>query len=80
MEYGEEWKNSRRIFQQYFSSKNMNQVEDKVLAFVRKFLLPSILEDPQKFDEHFRRQVGILKHIDSFINLPLAASVVYLYP
>lgn len=55
MEYGDEWKNSRRIFQQYFSLKNMLRVEDKILTFVRTFFLPNILEDPEDFDEHIRR-------------------------
>ncbi|XP_006457263.1 hypothetical protein AGABI2DRAFT_123130 [Agaricus bisporus var. bisporus H97] len=58
MAYGDEWKNSRRIFQQYFSFKNMLRVEDKILTFVRTFFLPNILEDPEDFDEHIRSCIG----------------------
>jgi hypothetical protein len=59
MEYGNEWRISRRLFQLHFSSKNLHRDQERLLAFVRKFLLPNIYEDSgsdsHKIDEHIER-------------------------
>ncbi|EKM75591.1 hypothetical protein AGABI1DRAFT_79751 [Agaricus bisporus var. burnettii JB137-S8] len=49
MPYGNEWRNRRRIFQRYFSPKNMSKEQDRQLEFIRKGLLPNLLESPQNF-------------------------------
>lgn len=56
MPYGDEWRNHRRIFQQYFS-KNMDKEQETQLDFIRKGLLPNLYESPQNFPEHLVKYV-----------------------
>ncbi|KAF9449667.1 cytochrome P450 [Macrolepiota fuliginosa MF-IS2] len=58
MPYGDEWRNHRRIFQQYFSSKKQYHVEESAVEFVRKGLLPNIYQAPQDAHEHVRSCIG----------------------
>ncbi|KAF5346780.1 hypothetical protein D9756_010416 [Leucocoprinus leucothites] len=58
MPYGEEWRNHRRIFQQYFSPKNMEKEENRTTDFVRKGLLPNLYETPENFLEHLLNLMG----------------------
>ncbi|KAJ3554391.1 hypothetical protein NP233_g12431 [Leucocoprinus birnbaumii] len=58
MQYGDEWRSHRRIFQQYFSPKNMKKEEERTVDFIRKGLLPNLYETPEKFLEHLLNVVG----------------------
>ncbi|KXN80787.1 O-methylsterigmatocystin oxidoreductase [Leucoagaricus sp. SymC.cos] len=58
MPYGEEWRNHRRLFQQYFAPKHIQREQERILAFVRKGLLPSLYESPKDFMQHIRTCVG----------------------
>jgi hypothetical protein len=53
--HGNEWRYQRRIFQQHFSPKTLHRDEEKLLEFARKFLLPSIYEDPGDFENHIQK-------------------------
>ncbi|KAF9449659.1 cytochrome P450 [Macrolepiota fuliginosa MF-IS2] len=58
MPYGDEWRNHRRLFQQYFSPKYIGREQAKGLEFVRKGLLPNLYQSPQDFLEHVRSCIG----------------------
>jgi hypothetical protein len=53
--YGDEWRNHRRIFQQHFSSKHQERILDKGREFLRKGLLPNLLDVPCDYHEHLRK-------------------------
>lgn len=54
MPYGDEWRNHRRLFQQYFSPKALDREQEKALEFVRKALLPNLYQDPRDVHGHVR--------------------------
>jgi len=56
--YGDEWRNKRRIFQQYFSPKMLHREQNKSLEFIRKALLPNLYQDPEHVYDHVRGFVG----------------------
>ncbi|KAF9449661.1 cytochrome P450 [Macrolepiota fuliginosa MF-IS2] len=58
MPYGEEWRTHRRLFQQYFSSRNVDTEQTAQLDFIRKGLLVNLYESPQKFPEHILNCIG----------------------
>jgi cytochrome P450 len=55
MPYGEEWKNHRRLFEQYFAPKDIKREEKRILDFVRKGLLPNIYQAPEDYLAHIKR-------------------------
>jgi hypothetical protein len=52
MPYGDDWRIQRRLFQQYFATKNLPRDQEKQLDFVRKTLLPNLLALPEEPVEH----------------------------
>ncbi|KAJ3567141.1 hypothetical protein NP233_g6559 [Leucocoprinus birnbaumii] len=60
MPYGDYWRIHRRMFQQYFSEKNLPQIQEKVLELFRKGLLANLLKSPDDVTEHLRNCVGAI--------------------
>ncbi|KAJ3567440.1 hypothetical protein NP233_g6373 [Leucocoprinus birnbaumii] len=58
MQYGQEWRSHRRMFQQYFSETRLHVFEERGLDFVRKGLLPNLYEDPQGLKAHMHNFLG----------------------
>ncbi|KAF5346774.1 hypothetical protein D9756_010418 [Leucocoprinus leucothites] len=58
MPYGEEWRNYRRLFQQYFSPKTLHRDQEKMMDFVRKGLLPNMYQLPQDSLQHIKDCIG----------------------
>ncbi|KAF9443824.1 cytochrome P450 [Macrolepiota fuliginosa MF-IS2] len=56
--YGNEWRQLRKAFQQYFSSKNQYRTEERAINFVRKGLLPCLYQTPKDVHEHIRSCMG----------------------
>jgi cytochrome P450 len=55
MPYGDQWRIHRRMFQQYFSEKNLPRMREKQLEFIRKGLLPNFFQAPDEFVDHIRK-------------------------
>ncbi|KAJ3557508.1 hypothetical protein NP233_g11723 [Leucocoprinus birnbaumii] len=58
MPYGATWRLQRRLFQQHLSEKHLPKLEERVLEFIRKGLLASLLESPDNVREHLRNAIG----------------------
>ncbi|KAJ3563540.1 hypothetical protein NP233_g8878 [Leucocoprinus birnbaumii] len=59
MPYGDAWKARRRMFQHYFPSNDPSRIAiSRSEEFVRKYLLPRILDSPEEFLSHIRNTVG----------------------
>lgn len=56
--HGDEWRNQRRMFQQYFSKRALPREQEKALEFTRKALLPNLYQTPQDFRDHISEYVG----------------------
>lgn len=50
MVYGQAWKERRRLFQKYFSNRNLSVYQATQRKFVHK-ILPGLLEKPKEFLE-----------------------------
>ena len=55
MPYGDEWRAHRRMFQQYYSQKNLPQIQERGIECIRKGLLPNLIESPDDFIYHVRK-------------------------
>ncbi|KAJ3567437.1 hypothetical protein NP233_g6374 [Leucocoprinus birnbaumii] len=58
MQYGQEWRSHRRMFQQYFSEARLHVFQEKGLEFVRKGLLPNLYQDPDDLKAHMHNFMG----------------------
>ncbi|KAF8965868.1 cytochrome P450 [Flammula alnicola] len=58
MPYGEAWREARRLMQKHISPSDQAIYQTREVEFVRKFLLPNLLDTPQNFSEHIRNAVG----------------------
>jgi hypothetical protein len=59
MPYGETWRARRKMFQRHFPQSPQNQVTiSRTEEFVRKYLLPNLLDTPKEFSKHIRDTVG----------------------
>ncbi|XP_006463801.1 hypothetical protein AGABI2DRAFT_208721 [Agaricus bisporus var. bisporus H97] len=58
MPYGDEWKDHRRTFVQYFPQSNPAIHQPKEVQLVRTQLLPHLLDSPEKFMGHIRHFTG----------------------
>ncbi|KAJ3569369.1 hypothetical protein NP233_g5091 [Leucocoprinus birnbaumii] len=56
--YGEEWRNCRRLFQQYFAPSFLPRDQDKMMDFVRKGLLPNMYQFPEDSVRHVQDCIG----------------------
>ncbi|KXN82035.1 O-methylsterigmatocystin oxidoreductase [Leucoagaricus sp. SymC.cos] len=70
MPYGDEWRDHRRMFQQYFSEKCFPRIQERALEFLRKGLLPNLYEHPEDFDKHIFDCIGGLS-ISMTYGLPI---------
>ncbi|KAF9451141.1 cytochrome P450 [Macrolepiota fuliginosa MF-IS2] len=58
MPYGDEWRNHRRLFQQYFSPKTLSRDQERIREFVRKALLPNLYQNPRHVCDHVHGCMG----------------------
>ncbi|KAJ3568360.1 hypothetical protein NP233_g5767 [Leucocoprinus birnbaumii] len=58
MPYGDEWRTHRRMFRQHFSDRNLPKIQERILEFLRKSLLPNILTSPEDIHGHVRDFIG----------------------
>lgn len=58
--YNDDWRDQRKLFQQYFSPKNAIIIEERIEMFLRKSLLPNLLRSPQNYRLHLHEyDVGL---------------------
>ncbi|KAJ3562503.1 hypothetical protein NP233_g9530 [Leucocoprinus birnbaumii] len=58
MPYGDRWRLHRRILIQNLSEKNIPEIREKVLDFIRKGLLSNVLQNPDNIREHLANTIG----------------------
>lgn len=59
MPYGDAWRARRRMMQHHFPPSDPSRITiSRSEEFVRKYLLPNILNSPQDFGNHIRSTVG----------------------
>ncbi|KAJ3563543.1 hypothetical protein NP233_g8874 [Leucocoprinus birnbaumii] len=58
MPYGQEWRRYRRLFQQYYAATNIEGEQEKMIEFVRKGILPNMLQSPRDSLQHIRDGIG----------------------
>ncbi|KAJ3563538.1 hypothetical protein NP233_g8881 [Leucocoprinus birnbaumii] len=59
MPYGDAWRARRKMFQQYFPLNDPSRIAiSRSEDFIRKYLLPRILDSPKDFLSHIRNSVG----------------------
>ncbi|KAF8972348.1 cytochrome P450 [Flammula alnicola] len=58
MPYGEAWREARRLLQKHLTPSDQAIYQTRELEFVRKFLLPNLLDTPQHFSKHIWNAVG----------------------
>ncbi|KAF9449657.1 cytochrome P450 [Macrolepiota fuliginosa MF-IS2] len=59
MPYGDAWRARRRMFQRHFPPSDPSRITiSRSEEFVRKYLLPNILNSPKDFHQHIRNAVG----------------------
>lgn len=54
MEYGDDWQEHRRIFQQEFNPRKLPSFHPRITKEVRT-MVRSLLESPEEFVEHIRQ-------------------------
>ncbi|KAF8958858.1 cytochrome P450 [Flammula alnicola] len=56
--YGEAWREGRRLMQKHLSPSDQAIYQTRELEFVRKFLLPNLLDTPKQFSQHIYNAIG----------------------